>query len=125
MRTPMKQMKSVARSVTAPARNYINNHFEMTKNEVRALVPQIASLQASQRVEPVSELADVINETSLFQSRMIADARAEVAETRAQIDRLSADVAELGALVDRVVDVVGAMNMATEHSSHSDVASTS
>jgi hypothetical protein len=121
----MKQMKSVARSVTAPARNYINNHFEMTKSEVRSLVPQIASVQVSKPAESMSELADVINETSLFQSRMIADTRAEVAEIRAQIGRLSADVAELSALVDRVVDVVGSMNLAAELSNHSDIASTS
>ncbi len=119
MRIPPKQLKSVARSVTAPARNYINSHFEMTKDEVRVLAAQVSALrvpapQESDRAGPMFELADVIAETSLFQSRILADIRSEVAEAREQIERLSAEVAELGSLVDRVVDVVAAMNLVAE-----------
>ena len=122
MPRPPQQLKAVVRSATAPARNYINNHFEMTKAEVRAVVAQVSALNISAPVEarptqPLLELADVVAETSLFQSRMIADTRAEIAEVRAEIAKVSCDIAELSALVDRVVEVVAAMNISCEPNS--------
>lgn len=106
--SPKDQLKSVARSATAPARNYINNHFEMTKAEVRGLVDQLGDLDQSSRNASILELGNVVAETALYQSRMISQSRSDV-------ESLRSEVAELTALVDQLVGVIGAMNMRDRH----------
>jgi hypothetical protein len=103
--SPKDQLKFVARATTAPARNYLNNHFEMTKEEVRGLIQQIAELDHSGQSESTRELSNVVAETALFQSRMISD-------TRTEIDDLRTEVRQLTTLIDRLV---GAMNSRDRH----------
>ena len=102
------KLTSAARATSAPLRNYFNNHFEMTKEEVRRIVQQIGELDKPGQSASTLELSNVVAETALFQSQMIAETREEIIDMRTQIQQLSA-------LVDRLVSVIGAMNDGTQH----------
>lgn len=103
---PRSPLRSFARRLGAPARNYINQHFEMTKQEVRE---QVASLRgAADHNESVDRLAEVTAETSLHQMQSLAklrselaDVRAELTETRQAVDALAAVVADLAEVIAR------------------------
>lgn len=87
---------SVARSVAAPARNYFNSHFEMTKDEIRRAVARGAAESSHHSLD---ELANVVAETQLFQSKIIGELRQETASLGNRIGELEAVVAQLTAVV--------------------------
>jgi len=113
--SPKAQLKSMARVATAPARDYVNNHFEMTKAEVRGLIDRIGELDRADQDGSVLDLANVIAETALFQSQMLNNARDEMIATRSEIDELRSDVKRLSDLTERLIGVVGAMNSTPAH----------
>lgn len=104
-RGPRQMLRDAARAATAPVRNYVNGHFEMTKQEVRE---QAASLR-DERVERAAldhaafdRLTDVNAEASQHQTQALAalrrdfaDLRDEVRELRDAIDTLSQAIADL------------------------------
>lgn len=84
--------------------NYFNNHFEMTKDEVRrsvatAAVPAGAIEAQMQTGRHLAELSNVVAETQLYQSKLIGDLRREVAALRAEVEQLGSTSSELAAVL--------------------------
>jgi hypothetical protein len=102
---------SVARSVAAPARNYFNSHFEMTKDEIRRAVARGATESSHHSLD---ELANVVAETQLFQSRIIGELRHETAALTHRIGDLQTSVQQLEAVVAQLTAVVVALTAPTE-----------
>ncbi len=101
-RSPLRR---VARSATAPVRGYLNNHFEMVKQEVRQHQPAIDdSLGVWYRLH---ELENTFAESSLYQAKILVDLRDQVA---ALVDR----VHEIEIAVNRLSDVVSAMTISAD-----------
>lgn len=96
-------MRNAARAATAPVRNYLNDHFEMVKAEVRDHQPVIDVDQGA-AWERVGELENTLSEMSLHQAQMFA-------RLREQMGDLDARMANLESLVERLADVVGAMTV--------------
>jgi hypothetical protein len=88
-----------ARSATAPVRGYLNDHFEMVKQEVRTSRPGAVAAGDPAAWERVAELESVLAEQSLHQARVLARLSDEVAA-------LSARVAELDRVVRQVAEIV-------------------
>jgi hypothetical protein len=95
------KLKSAARATVGPVRNYFNNHFEMTKQEVRRAVaePGVAALDYAQSGGHLAELSNVVAETQLYQSKMISELRREIAALRSDLAEMSATSAELAAVL--------------------------
>lgn len=101
--------RRAARSVTAPVRGYLNDHFEMVKEEVRrvgATAPASAPAAGGTGTTDeawarVAELENLMAEQAVHQARVMARVGDELA---ALTDR----VAELEALLRTVVDLVAA-----------------
>ena len=87
----------MAEALTAPARHWFNQHFEMTKAEIRAAAATRATATVSD--EAVLEVGNVVAETTVHQARLIGDLRERVAE-------LTDEVAELRATVHQLTRVV-------------------
>ncbi len=96
-----------ARSATAPVRNYLNNHFEMVKEEVRtsaihpganhpASAPAAADADAWSRV---AELENLLAEHGVHQARVLARLSEDVVELSARIEDLERVVRQLAAVV--------------------------
>lgn len=102
--SPKAKLTSAARATAAPVRNYFNNHFEMTKDEIRRAVAASAGAAADQgETSPrLAELANVVAETQLYQSRLISDLRREITAMRAELDQMAATSAELAAVLSAV-----------------------
>ncbi len=94
-------LRSAARAATAPVRNYLNDHFEMVKAEVRDHQP-VVDVDQGAAWERVGELENTLAEMSLYQAQMLA-------RLREQMGDLDARIANLESLVERLADVVGAM----------------
>lgn len=106
---PKSALGSVGRATTGPLRNYFNNHFEMTKEEVRRVVA-ISGAEApaaTQTGQHLAELSNVIAETQLYQSKLISELRREIASLRSEIDQMASTSAELAA-------VLSAMTLASD-----------
>ncbi len=102
--TPQAQLRSAARSTAAPLLNYFNNHFEMTKDEIRrsaaaAVVPDAALDAQMQTGRHLAELSNVVAETQLYQSKLIGDLRREIAALRAEVEQLGSTSSELAAVL--------------------------
>ncbi len=99
--SPKQQLKAVARSTAAPLRNYFNNHFEMTKDEVRRAVADagVAADERAQSGRHLAELSNVVAETQLYQSRLISELRREIAALRSEVGAMAATSAELAAVL--------------------------
>jgi hypothetical protein len=97
---------SVARSVAAPARNYFNSHFEMTKDEIRRAVARGAAESSHHSMD---ELANVVAETQLFQSKIIGELRHETISLGERIGDLQRSVEQLEAVVAQLTTVIVAL----------------
>ena len=96
------------RSATAPVRNYLNNHFEMVKEEVRTSAihpganqavggaPAAADADAWSRV---AELENLLAEHGVHQARVLARLSEDVVELSARIEDLERVVRQLAAVV--------------------------
>ena len=99
--SPKAKLTSAARATAGPVRNYFNNHFEMTKQEVRRAVADsgVAALEHAQTGRHLAELSNVVAETQLYQSKMISELRREVAALRSDLAEMAATSAELAAVL--------------------------
>jgi hypothetical protein len=102
----------VARRATQPVRDYINTHFEMTKDEIRR-----AGSSDEGVAQMVAELGNVIAETHQYQARVIGDLRDQVAE-------LSERIAGYEVIVDHLTEVVAALTVEPESEQRSTAAPT-
>jgi hypothetical protein len=97
--------KRIARGATAPVRGYLNDHFEMVKEEVRrvgATAPAPATPVTGTTDEAwarVAELENLMAEQAVHQARVLARNADELAA-------LSARVEELEALVRTMVELL-------------------
>ena len=95
-----------ARSATAPVRNYLNDHFEMVKEEVRAAgsrpagddpgTPSGADADAWSRV---AELENLLAEHGVHQARVLARLSEDIVALTARIEDLERVVRQLAAVV--------------------------
>ena len=102
MTNSKQRLHGVARSATKPVRDYINTHFEMTKDEIRRVAPHDEGL-----AQVVAELGNVIAETQLYHSRVVGD-------LRAQVEGLAERVERFERVVDQLTHVVGALTVVAE-----------
>lgn len=98
--------RRAARSVTAPAREYFNGHFEMLKQEIRHASE--ASAPAHVDLEPVlarlDELAELLAEQGAHQARSLARQTEETAALRERVE-------ELEHILHRLVSVVAPVDV--------------
>ena len=95
-------LKRATHSATAPVRNYINNHFEMVKQEVRASGGAPAAAGGGEATDAwarVAELENVLAEQSVHQAHVLARLTEEVVELSARIEDLERVVRQLAAVV--------------------------
>lgn len=99
-------LKRVARSATAPVRGYLNDHFEMVKEEVRragTTAPEHPAGTTDDAWTRVAELENLLAEQSVHQARVMARVGDELA---ALTDR----VAELEQLVRTLTELLAPPN---------------
>lgn len=101
MSGPTEPIRSAARAATSPVRNYINQHFEMVKDEIRRHQPVVDQGAAWERV---AELENSVTEMSLHHAQILA-------RLRDQMGALDDRLAHLESLVERLADVVGAITV--------------
>ena len=103
-------VRRVLRRVSAPFRNYFNEHFEATKHEIRTNAGQHAP--AADAVATggtgLESLANSVAEVGIHQGRLLAATRNEVADLADQIGSLELAVLELRASVDRIIAIQAA-----------------
>ncbi|NNE10920.1 MAG: hypothetical protein HKN41_01590, partial [Ilumatobacter sp.] len=102
----VKPIKRAARAVTAPVRGYVNDHFEMVKQEVREAAhahPTVVTDDAA-AWERVAELENTIAELSLYQTRVITGLSDEVHGLVARVDDLERVVRQLASVVGAAFD---------------------
>jgi hypothetical protein len=89
-------LRRASRAATAPLRNYINNHFEMVKQEVRAAGshPPGSGTDAD-AWSRVSELENVLAEQSVHQARVLARLTEEIVELTVRVGDLERVVRQL------------------------------
>jgi Glycosyl transferases group 1 len=106
--TPSGMLRTLARRASSPVRDYINSHFEMTKQEVRALRTGIGVTAAALPNEAVhrqlTEVADLAAELGVHHARGLADVRAEMAGIRAELAELRADLGTLTEALIRIIE---------------------
>lgn len=107
------RVQRAARLATQPVRDYINSHFEMTKDEIRR-----ANWSDEGLARVVAELGNVIAETHQYEARMIGDLRDQVEELSERIERYER-------IVDQLTQVVAALTIVPEDDRRSTVAPTS
>lgn len=97
-------LRRVAKAATSPVRGYLNDHFEMVKDEVRRVGGSTAPAPAPVEVDlsaswvGVVEMENAIAELSLYQGRLIARLSDEVSlmsERVADLERIVAQLAEV------------------------------
>jgi hypothetical protein len=95
-----------ARTATAPVRDYINNHFEMVKQEVRAAGAASAGSGAvtiaadgDDAWARVAELENLLAEQSVHQARVLARLTEDVVELSSRIEDLERVVRQLAVAV--------------------------
>lgn len=91
-------VKRAARAVTSPVRGYINNHFEMVKDEVRQAQPHV-DVDVSGSWVGVVELENAIAELSLYQTRILTRMSDEVAELSGRVEALERLVGQLAEVI--------------------------
>lgn len=98
-------LRRVARAATAPVRGYLNDHFEMVKDEVRSAAHHVPPVAPSPVVDDsaawvrVAELENTIAELSLYQTRVMTRMTDEVAELHGRVGDLERIVRQLAAVV--------------------------
>lgn len=105
----VKPLKSAARAATSPMRNYLNQHFEMLKHEIREQRPAARDDGVDDAWLRLDELQNQLAEISLHHARILAGLRDELREHLAATDRR---LDELEGLIAKVADVVAAMTTA-------------
>lgn len=90
------------RGVTAPFRDYLNNHFEMVKTEVRERTVVVEQPEFALRL---AELETTVSESVLHETRVLAQLRDETSD-------LAKRVEELERLVERLVDIAAVSSVA-------------
>jgi glycosyltransferase involved in cell wall biosynthesis len=95
-------VKQLARTSTSPLRFYLNNHFELTKQEVRGQVGELSErLSGLERLsDTIDSLANSLAEVHVHHTRSIVSLRDEVAELQRVVGELGDDV---NALTDAIV----------------------
>lgn len=101
---PGSPIRRAAKAATSPVRGYINNHFEMVKDEVRQ--------KRSEEWQRIADLEATVSEASLHQARVLARLRDEV---EAVTQRLH----DLEQATDRLADVVAAATVVADRQSAS------
>ncbi len=105
--------RSVARGATSPLRRYVNTHFEMTKDEVRAQVAMLAKRQDEaltsfagydRLADTIESLANTVAEIHVHQTRTSVDLRDEITDLRAEVAELRADLNVLTAALVRLAE---------------------
>lgn len=91
-------VRNVARAATAPVRNYLNDHFEMVKDEVRQSAATV-SVDESGAWRHLSELESSIAELSLYQARVVGRLSDDVSDLVGRIDELERVVSQLAAVI--------------------------
>ena len=95
-------LRPLVRAIGAPARNYVNAHFEMTKQEVRE---QVAALrEAGVSNGSIDRLAEVSAEAAQHQMQTVAKLRAEVAQLRDELGEARQAIDELGRVIADLVE---------------------
>jgi uncharacterized coiled-coil protein SlyX len=102
MNRATSRLRTVARTATRPARDYVNWHFESTKDEIRRFNAHDEGL-----AQTVAELANVVAETQLYHSRLVGDLRDQVRDLTERIDRFEATI-------DQLTQVLAAMTSVPE-----------
>jgi hypothetical protein len=93
------------RGATAPVRDYINNHFEMVKHEVRTNAPATnVTIDETAAWLRMAELENTLAELSLHEGRILNRVGDELEQLAARID-------DLEHVVERLATVVGAMTV--------------
>jgi hypothetical protein len=96
-------VQRATRTATAPVRNYINNHFEMVKQEVRANAagpaPDSTAGESPGAWSRVAELENLLAEQSVHQARVLSRLTEEVVELAARIEDLERVVRQLATVV--------------------------
>ena len=98
-------LRRAARAATSPVRGYLNDHFEMVKDEVRTAAHAAPTATAPVVVDDsaawvrVAELENTLAELSLYESRVMARMTDEVAELNVRIGDLERIVRQLASVV--------------------------
>jgi hypothetical protein len=114
--TPMADDKPnvlvrAARAATSPVRDYLNNHFEMVKQEVRSAGATNAGTAAAATGSGdgndawarVAELENLLAEQSVHQARVLARLTEEVVELTARIEDVERLLRQLAVAVSAPV----------------------
>jgi hypothetical protein len=98
--------RHVARSATAPLRGYLNNHFELTKQEVRGQVGDLSQRLSGldQFSDTIDSLANSLAEVHVHHTRSIVGLRDELAELQRVVAELGDDVNALTSAIVRLVE---------------------
>lgn len=99
-------IRNAARAATSPVRNYVNQHFEQVKDEIRNQRP-VVDIDQGEAWDRVADLENTLAEISLHHARVLATLSDRVEDTNVRI-------AELERLVERLADVVAAMTVASD-----------
>lgn len=97
-------VKRVARSATSPVRDYINNHFEMVKHEVRQSSGGGGGAAGNAAAwDRLSELENMLAEHSIHQARVLSRLSDEVAALSSRIDDLERIVRQMAVAISPTV----------------------
>ena len=94
---PGSPIRRAAKVATSPVRSYINNHFEMVKQEVRQHNPVI-DIDSAGPWQRVAELENSLAETSLYQAKLLARLSDDISQLSARINDLERVVRQLAAI---------------------------
>ncbi|MDJ0768336.1 MAG: hypothetical protein QNJ12_06060 [Ilumatobacter sp.] len=95
---PGSPLRRAARAATAPVRGYLNDHFEMVKQEVREHSPEV-EIDDSAAWQRVADLENTLAELSLYQSRVLTRLSDEVQTMGDRLDELERLVRQLAAVI--------------------------
>jgi len=91
-------IRRAARAATAPVRGYLNDHFEMVKQEVRHHAPAVQIDETAAWLR-VAELENTLAELSLYQGRVLSRLSENVDDMTARIEDLERVIRQLAAVV--------------------------
>lgn len=86
--TTKQRLRSATRSISQPARSFLNDHFEMTKGQVRRSADQVVHEVRLQQLS-VDELGNVIAETQLHHAKLLGELRRQNDELLGEVRRLA------------------------------------
>lgn len=96
-------LKRAARSATAPVRGYLNDHFEMVKEEIRRVGATPGTATAGATTDDawarVAELENLLAEQSVHQARVLSRVADEVAALTDRVGELEDVVRSLAGLL--------------------------